>query len=388
MKKIIIIGTGLSGLSCAFQLKKSNINVELYEKTYSSGGRVNSEYDKNFIYDVGFQVLLNNYNELKKIGIYKKLKIKYFNSGAKIFYKGEILNIYNPIYHPIKFLKSNYSKVFKLKDLYKLITLVLNIRKTNNFSKADFFLKKNFSKKSLKLFFYPFFRGIFLSKKIDTSFTFFLKIIRKFTFGRAGLPENGMAEIPKKLIEIAQLKINYGYELEMINRNKAYFKNGNVIEFEKIVIAMPLEEIKKIIKINTLIANNSNFTCYIKSNINCLGKTMVLVPENKYEINSIQCLSNIAKNYSKYEESLYSVSSLNHNVDLDKIKIEFSKITKIDEKEFSIVKTFRIKYALPKTKQIINNQNNIYFCGDWNTEPSIDGALKSGRLVAEKIINS
>ena len=52
-----------------------------------------------------------------------------------------------------------------------------------------------------------------------------------------------------------------------------------------------------------------------------------------------------------------------------------------------LIKSYRIKKALHKNIYKIDRKDNIYFCGDWQKEPSIDGALKSGRLTAEKIIN-
>ena len=39
----------------------------------------------------------------------------------------------------------------------------------------------------------------------------------------------------------------------------------------------------------------------------------------------------------------------------------------------------------PATFTSISSKDNHYYCGDWNNEPSIDGAIKSGRLVANQI---
>ena len=67
-EKILIIGSGLSGLSCASYLDKSKFDISIYEKSDSSGGRVSSEIVDGNICDVGFQVLLDNYDEVKKLG--------------------------------------------------------------------------------------------------------------------------------------------------------------------------------------------------------------------------------------------------------------------------------------------------------------------------------
>ena len=64
---------------------------------------------------------------------------------------------------------------------------------------------------------------------------------------------------------------------------------------------------------------------------------------------------------------------------------EFAEITKIKKDDFSLIKVYRIKSALPRFKEFVKQKGNMYFCGDWSTEPSIDGAIKSGRLIAENI---
>ena len=61
MKKVLIIGSGLSGLSCARYLDRNAYDVHIFEKNSVPGGRVSSALVDGNICDVGFQVLLNNY---------------------------------------------------------------------------------------------------------------------------------------------------------------------------------------------------------------------------------------------------------------------------------------------------------------------------------------
>ena len=96
MKKVVIIGSGLSGLSCAHYLDKNKYDVQIYEQKSSPGGRVNSENIDGNICDVGFQVLLNNYDELKRLNIYDQLDLKYFDSGAQIWTENKVLSLSKP----------------------------------------------------------------------------------------------------------------------------------------------------------------------------------------------------------------------------------------------------------------------------------------------------
>lgn len=384
MKKILIIGSGLSGLSCAKYLDKSKFDIHIYEKSDKPGGRVSSETIDGNICDVGFQVLLNNYDEVKKLGVYDSLNLKYFDSGAEIYSDGQILSIYSPLKHPFKFLKSNIIRMFSISDVFSLLKSLFI---KSDLQHANQYIRKNFSDKSQKLFFYPFFRGVFLSKELHTDTNFFLKIFKKFAFGTASLPSHGMKMLPKEIIKKYHLDINYNYELKNIESQKAIFVNDIEEHFDKIVLAMPINNLKEITNINIEAENNFNKTAYVKSSKKVLNKAIMLVADDEYKINSIQCLSNISKNYSPDSKHLYSISSL-EDIDDDMLVSEFKSITKLEDKDIKLIKSYTINEALPAMSEELENRDNIYFCGDWKCEASIDGAIKSGRLCAEEINKS
>ncbi len=384
MKKAVIIGSGLSGLSCAHYLDKNKYDVQIYEQKSSPGGRVNSENIDGNICDVGFQVLLNNYDELKRLNIYDKLDLKYFDSGAQIWTKNRVLSLYNPLKHPLKFLKTNIFNIFTIGDIFKVLSLFI-FKNKNSQQTAGEYINSNFSEKSRKLFFYPFFRGVFLSKDLDNQSDFFIKIFKKFAFGKASLPAKGMKILPETLIKKFNLNVNYNFELDKIENNKAVFKNGKAIDFDIIVLAAPLHNISKLIDIDIKPEYNTNKTIYIKSSENVLNKSILLVPDKHYNTNSIQCLSNISSKYSSGNDYLYSISTLNTDIEDQILLNEFIKITNLNNNDFELIKSYTINNALPSKSSILNEGNNIYFSGDWSTEPSIDGAIKSGRICATKL---
>ena len=382
MKKTIIIGSGLSGLSCAHYLDKKKFDVKIYEKESYLGGRVATEVVNGFKCDVGFQVLLNNYEEAKKIGVYDKLDLKYFNSGASIYNKNKNLNLYNPFYHPIKFLQSNILKILTLSDMINLFRLFISSKLMEK--RVGELFQNRFSNKSQKLFLNPFFKGIFLSKSLDTDTNFFLKIFKKFALGKASLPSNGMHMLPKMIAENSNLNISFNSEVKKVNGNKVYFKNGESEAFDYLIIASPIHNISQMTEIDTKMQYNENKTIYISSSKNMLNKSILLVSDD-YETNSIQCLTNISKSYSDNNFNLYSLSSLNTEATDEKLINEFKEIMGIESNDIRFIKSYTIKEALPSSTTKIKSKKNIYFCGDWMEEPSIDGALKSGRIIANKL---
>ena len=65
--KIGIIGAGLSGLTCAWYLKKNNYkDITILEASEKAGGKLKTDNIDGFQLDNGFQVLLTAYPETKK----------------------------------------------------------------------------------------------------------------------------------------------------------------------------------------------------------------------------------------------------------------------------------------------------------------------------------
>ena len=64
---------------------------------------------------------------------------------------------------------------------------------------------------------------------------------------------------------------------------------------------------------------------------------------------------------------------------------EFENILGINAVDFHFVKSFNLKHALPSSIISDVSIGDIHLCGDWTCEPSIDGAIKSGRILAEQL---
>ena len=62
---VAIIGAGIAGLSTAYTLSKSGIDVVVYERERHVGGRMSSRTKDNLVFDYGADFLADNYETLK-----------------------------------------------------------------------------------------------------------------------------------------------------------------------------------------------------------------------------------------------------------------------------------------------------------------------------------
>ena len=67
MKRVIIIGSGLAGLSAGYRLREQGWQVTVLESLGRVGGRVLSESEDGFLFDVGPTIVTDKYTEYMKL---------------------------------------------------------------------------------------------------------------------------------------------------------------------------------------------------------------------------------------------------------------------------------------------------------------------------------
>ena len=65
-KRIAVVGAGISGLTCAYELQKAGFEVTVFEKRDFVGGRMSTRTKDGLPFDLGANHLCNLYREMKK----------------------------------------------------------------------------------------------------------------------------------------------------------------------------------------------------------------------------------------------------------------------------------------------------------------------------------
>ena len=96
---VIVVGAGISGLACAYYLKKHGIDVLVLEKDDRVGGRVKTDVVDGFLMDIGAQFISDSYPIIMELVDELKLKNELceLKSSCAIVYKSKIkkINILN-----------------------------------------------------------------------------------------------------------------------------------------------------------------------------------------------------------------------------------------------------------------------------------------------------
>ena len=425
MKKCLIIGGGLAGLSAAVFLADKGIKVELLEASPKLGGRAYSLKDKNTsdTIDNGQHILMGCYKDTLDF-------IKTIHAEDNFLFQKQL---------EVNFIKEDF-KLFKLKSkniIYpvNLILAVLNYKAISlfeRFSLLKFFAKLYFySEKFLnKLTVHQWlllekqseniiqsFWGILAVGALNTnikkaSAKVFSDILKKMFFrgSKAStiiLPKLGLSESfcinSKKYIEEKEGKISLpeqvnefvisGKKIILIKTNKR-----EIADFDYVVSAVPYFILKNIKGSDQINLNDIDF---IYSTIISIH---VWLKENNLEDDFYGLINSKIHWVFKHKSHLTVVISDAN--DLAELPVEelfeiaalqlfnYLKIPKDNISSYKIIKEKKATFIpandiLNKRPGPETNVKNFIIAGDWvNTglPSTIESAVRSGKLAAELII--
>ena len=204
---IIIVGAGLSGLSCALTLQDAGLHPLILEASDGPGGRVRTDIQEGFLLDRGFQVYLDAYPNAGALFDDSSLNLQPFNPGALVYRQGVLHRVMDVFRSPQHLLPSLFAPVGSLLDKLQVARLRTSILKTpleqigqsEDLKTEEFLSQSGFSKRIIDTFFRAFYGGIFLERDLRTSSQMFEFTFKMFSEGSATLPAKGMGQLSEQL---------------------------------------------------------------------------------------------------------------------------------------------------------------------------------------------
>jgi len=405
--KIHIIGGGVSGLIAAQVLEKKGFNPIILEASERVGGRIKTDIIEGYQLDHGFQVLLTDYPAVKKYLDYDALDLQFFLPGASIF-KAHTQSIIGDPLRDISFLISTlFSRIGSISDKFKILKLNQKIKKkslTDIFSEKEkttlSYLKEfGFSKDMLNDFFIPFFSGIFLENKLETSSRMFEFVYKMFGEGYAAIPKAGMEAIPKQLLNnLKTTTFQYNTEVANVKDGKITLKNGSKLESDFTILTIPPCGLVSNIK-NQPTEWRSCVTLYFETNKRVIHKPLIgLIVKPDSLVNNIVYNSSLAS-VTKPARELLCVTviddqNLSDHELVTAVKDELKVLCDINIVRF--IKHYRITKALPKLENLkyemksseTQLSKSLFLAGDIHLNASFNAAMISGEQAALAVIKA
>ena len=398
MKTAIVVGAGISGLSCALELEKNGYRVQILEKENHPGGRVHSDVINGYILNRGFQVLQTGYPETKRLLDYEKLELCNLDPEVWIMNNNKIKKLYDPIQNPSNLLKAAFSNVGTFQDKLRLLQLrqsttsrsTNKIFQENETTSLEQINNYGFSESIINEFFKPLFGGAFLDNELDTTSRMFNFVYKIFSIAPIAIPKYGMKSIPEQLEAKLESKISFNTNVVKLD-NKNVFLENETLSADAIVLAANHDSAKKLIpSIEKIHWNSTSCYYFVADSPPFSSKVVLLNGNNRGEINNVFVPTNISKSYSPNHKSIISVSTIGLNNNESEIRNELNNWFGNQTEDWKLLHTYHIEQALPRMSvpSVSHSQyvNGIHMCGDYLTSSSIHGSMHSGRMTANQII--
>ena len=429
-KPVIIIGAGMAGLACATWLHRAGRPVLVLEAADAVGGRVRTDITpEGFRLDRGFQVLQTNYPEARRLFDYGALHLQSFRSGAVIrLPDGTQTTIQNPLKNPLSAFSTLTSPIGSLSDKLRIVSLVSHVlRRTpeqllarpTTENTIAFLRRYGFSELMIDTFFRPFFGGVFLDRDLTTASNFFEFIFQQFVTGDAVIPALGIQELPAQLagrLPAGTVRLNT-LVAGLVDGSQVRLTTGQVLHASAIVLATDGLAALRLLAGRSgnpddtgsteagsfsTAARITTCTYFATAGGHSPGRNDKLLRLNAAPgalAHNVAFPADVSGAYAPAGRSLISVSthgerSLDEAELVPRLREELAAWFGPAARAWEHLRSYRIAAALPvyppgqPSQQPLKLADTLYRCGDWSSYPSLNGALATGREVAEMIIKA
>ena len=415
----IIIGAGLAGLACATWLHRAGRPVVLLEAADGPGGRVRTDVTaEGFRLDRGFQILLTDYPEARRMFDYGALNLKAYRSGAVVqLPNGRETTLENPLRAPLMAAAALASPIGTLQDKLLLARLALQetgkspgqlLAEPNGETTLAFLRRYGWSEQIITNFFRPFFGGVYLDRDLGTASNFFRFLFQQFATGDAAVPALGMQQLPAQLADrlpAGALRLNTTVAAVFDAGRTVRLASGETLAAATTVLATDGPAAARLLDFSDLpvpthpVANTTTCT-YFATGGPAPGHGHRLLHLNARPgalVHNVAFPAEVSAAVAPEGQHLISVSTHgeHHLTEADltaRLRQELAAWFGPVAGTWRHLRTYRIEQALPAygpgqpLQQELRLDETLWRCGDWVAYPSLNAALGTGRQVAEALL--
>jgi phytoene dehydrogenase-like protein len=381
---VLIVGAGLAGLSAAIHLEAAGFDVTVIESSDRAGGRVASDVIDGFICDRGFQLINARYPALQELNVLKELD---FIEAPRVI-EVSMGDRRHAIGDPRQVPWTAFDKATG--TIPEKIALLQFIAKKTKAGQSIGQALRN-TGTCYERVLRPFLQGVFLTDPDNVDATYGQSIIKSFINGKPGVPRNGVGEV-SKAIAARISNIVYNTRVDGIDQNSVHTNRGTYTA-GKVLIAADATTATQLLGLTEVPRMAGCITWYHAVSENPSGTGHLLVDGQKRGpiINTV-VMSDISSNYAPLNQNLISTTT-DLNITESDVRRHLAIMWGTSTHDWQLIAKYEIPAALPihnvgrMLSQSIKINDLLFVAGDHRTVPSQQGALFSGRLAAQLILN-
>jgi len=381
---VLIIGAGLAGLSAAITLEEAGRDVRVIESSDRPGGRVTSDVIDGFICDRGFQLINSKYPALQELDVIKEIDFIPAPHVIEVALGNDRRALGDPRVAPWTALdKATGTIPEKLSLLHFLVSTPKENQSVEDVLKSS----GSVYVRALR----PFLQGVFLTDPKNVDARYGQSIIKSFITGSPGVPRKGVAELSKALAARVS-SISYGVQANSLEARSTKTSAGG-FNATTVIVATDATTATQLLGLPEVPRMAGCITWYHAVSTNPSGNGRLIVDgQNRGPIINSIVMSDISSSYAPLGQHLVSTTTELGATESD-VRRHLAMMWGTSTHDWQLIAKYEIPAALPiqnvgrALTQNIKVSDNVFVVGDHRTVPSQQGALFSGRMAAELILN-
>ena len=406
MPDVIIIGAGLAGLAAARHLSIHGAEILVLEASDDVGGRVRTDSVNGFTLDRGFQLYNPAYPEAARVLDHQALDLRPLVAGVLVAGSNGIRKLGDPRSRPTWALSalppSTGSALSKLRfasyawrNARRPISDIVNEVDT---SSLEEFRRLGLDEALINRVLRPFLTGVFLEPDLATSRRFLDLVMRSFVRGTPALPAAGMQAIPRQLHEsLPPGCVQPNTTVTRVSGTTVHTDQGTHSARAVIVATDPPTAQQLIPALQVPIGRPTTTWYHATATWPRIPGCSALIVDGdrRGPVVTTVPLNYAVPEYAPPGMALISTSTLGMAAsaqDERAVREHLALLYGCDTSAWELIGRYTIAYALPamlptlNTRQPANLGGGLYVAGDHRDTASIQGAMVSGRRVAQEIL--
>ena len=382
--EVLVVGAGLAGINAAITLQAAGVDVTVLESSDRAGGRVASDRIDGFICDRGFQLINAQYPALEELDVIKDLNFIKAPRVIEVSLGDKRHAIGDPRQVPLTAFNSATGTI---PEKFALLRMILSQAKPGRSIGEELRITGSCYDRVLR----PFLQGVFLTDPDNVDAVYGRSIIRSFVNGQPGIPQEGVGELPKFLARRIR-NIVYNARVDHIVQKSVQTNIGTFIA-DKILVATDATTATQLLGLTHVPQMAGCITWYHAASDNPSGDGRLLVDgQRRGPIINTVVVSDISSHYAPAGQHLVSTTT-DLNVTESDVRRHLAVVWGASTHGWQFIAKYEIPAALPiqqagrALSQSIKLNDHHFVAGDHRTVPSQQGALFSGKLAAQLILN-
>jgi phytoene dehydrogenase-like protein len=413
--RVIIVGAGMAGLTCARALQRAGVQTTVLEASDGIGGRVRTDIVAGYRLDRGFQVLFDAYPAVRRWLDYDALQLRAFDPGAVVVRDGKRSILTDPLRDWRSAWPALWADNVSTIDKLRILALRLQVQRTPfatvqaqpDQTTRAYLEQYGFGAQTIEQFFAPFYGGIFLDRSLQTSAKCFVYDFKMLAEGRTVVPAAGMGALATQLAQGVEVECRQSVSRLCITAGRVsgvVLADGTERYADAVVLAVPAPIAQQLSGLDIPTTPKSTVTLYwAGSQALTTQKKLWLNANPDAYVNNAMQMTAVAPEYGPVGGHLLSATVIGAPAEDDaqcytRAEHDLEELTGQPAllSTYRRLRLYRIPYAqfaqpagihatLPGSQTALAG---LYLAGEYTIASSINAAMLSGERAARAVTRS